>query len=229
MSEYLLINILIIIVPLILSFEKKIKFYKKFPQLLISIIIVSGAFIIWDSAAAYRGDWIFNPEFLNGLKFFDLPLEEILFFITVPYSIIFIYETMRYYYGENLNDKILVINKKYFIVVSILLVTFSIIFSDQYYTFTVLIFCAAFLLLTSFLFKEILSSKLYWIFILFSYLPFLLVNYLLTSLPIVMYNSKAIWGLRFITIPVEDFFYSFSLISFYLLVYLKSERLWKKN
>ncbi len=69
MSEYLIINILIIIVPLFLSFEKKIKFYKKFPQLLISIIIVGGAFIIWDAAAANRGDWMFNPEFVNGLKY----------------------------------------------------------------------------------------------------------------------------------------------------------------
>ncbi len=228
MSEYLIINILIIIVPLLLSFEKKIKYYKKFPQLLISIIIVGGAFIIWDSAAANRGDWMFNSEFTIGLKIFDLPLEEILFFITVPYSTIFIYETGKFYLTKT-TKKNFHIDKSIFLFLSFMFLFLSYNFSDQYYTFTVLIFCSVFLLIAVFFFKDLLESKLYWIFILVSYLPFLLVNYFLTSLPIVLYNPKAIWGLRFVTIPVEDFFYSFSLISFYLLVYLKSERLWKRS
>jgi hypothetical protein len=42
---------------------------------------------------------------------------------------------------------------------------------------------------------------------------------ILTALPVVPYNPTAIWGPRFITIPLEDFFYNYSLLSFYLLVY----------
>jgi len=84
MSEYLLINIFIIIVPLLLIFEQKLKFYKKVPAVLISILVVSTVYIIWDSIAAKAGDWAFNPKYLIGVYFFDLPLEEILFFIIFP-------------------------------------------------------------------------------------------------------------------------------------------------
>jgi len=44
-------------------------------------------------------------------------------------------------------------------------------------------------------------------------------------LTVVGYNPDAIWGGygvwngRFITIPYEDFFYNFSMLSFYLMVY----------
>lgn len=54
---------------------------------------------------------------------------------------------------------------------------------------------------------------------LLTFIPFLIVNYILTSLPVVTYNPNEITGFFVITIPAEDFFYSFSLIGFYILVY----------
>ena len=42
---------------------------------------------------------------------------------------------------------------------------------------------------------------------------FLLVNGILTGLPVVMYSSHAITGIRVISIPIEDFFYLFALIT----------------
>jgi len=59
----------------------------------------------------------------------------------------------------------------------------------------------------------------------FSFIPFLIVNYALTSLPVVLYNPASVWGFRILTIPIEDFFYSFSMISFYIIVYTASEDL----
>ncbi len=220
MSEYLLINIFIIIVPLLLTFEKKLKFYKKLLSVLISILVVSTAYIIWDSYAAKVGDWAFNPKYLIGIYFFGLPLEEILFFITVPFSIIFIYETVRFY----LKEKEIFFSRYIYFTVMILLIISMILFANQSYTLIVLSYCLAFFILALFLFPAILKSKIFWVTILISYLPFLIVNYLLTSLPIVTYNSDAIWGNRFITIPLEDFFYSFSMISLWLLVYLIADK-----
>lgn len=216
MSEYLLINIFIVIVPLLLIFERKLKFYKKLPAVLISILVVSTVYIIWDSIATKDGDWAFNPRYLVGVYFFGLPLEEILFFITVPYSIIFIYESVKFYLKER---EIFFSRYVYFSIMSLLIVG-TIMFSDQNYTVIVLIYCLAFFILALFFYRAILKSKIFWITILISYLPFLIVNYLLTSLPIVTYNSDAIWGKIFLTIPLEDFFYSFSMISLWLLVYL---------
>ncbi len=50
-------------------------------------------------------------------------------------------------------------------------------------------------------------------------MPFLLINTVLTALPVVEYNPEAIFGFRVFTIPIEDFFYNYAMLSFYLLFY----------
>lgn len=216
MSEYLFINIFIIIIPALLTLESKLKFYKKILPVSVSILIVGTVYIIWDVLATKAGDWAFNPKYLMGTYFLGLPLEEILFFITVPYSIIFIYETVKFY----LKEREIFLNKYFYLVFMTLLIAGIILFADQNYTMIVLIYCLAFFVLAMFFFPAILKSKIFWVTILISYVPFLIVNYILTALPIVTYNSSSIWGNRFFTIPLEDFFYSFSMISLWLFVYL---------
>ncbi|HSL89978.1 MAG TPA: lycopene cyclase domain-containing protein, partial [Ignavibacteriaceae bacterium] len=178
MSKYLLINILIIMVPMILSFEKNLRFYTKLPYYFFSLLFVSTAYIIWDSIATVRGDWGFNPEYLTGVYLFSLPLEEILFFITVPYSCLFIYETVNFY----IKDKKLNVSKYYFLIPLILLLINAYIFNDQPYTLTVSLYTASFFLI-SFLFDRLITSRNFWITIFITYIPFLIVNYVLTSVP----------------------------------------------
>ena len=55
---------------------------------------------------------------------------------------------------------------------------------------------------------------------------FAIFNHVLTSLPVVTYSPQAITGIRAGTIPIEDFFYNFSLLSFYLIIYLFAEKRW---
>lgn len=215
MSLYLIINILIIAVPLALSFESKISFYKRLKAFFFSIMIVSVSYIIWDAIATIRGDWGFNDDYLLGIRLFSLPVEEILFFITVPYSCIFIYETINLY----IKNKQLKIDSSIFLTIAIALFLFAIFFYEQYYTITVLLFSSAFIFTSLFFRKELIRSSNFWLTILITYIPFLGVNYVLTSLPIVWYNQSAIWGARFLTIPYEDFFYSFSMISWWIFFY----------
>jgi len=103
MSAYLLINIGIIAVPLLFSFEKNIQFYKKFPYILISMFVVGLFYVLWDIHAAANFHWSFNPEFTGNIKIAGLPLEEILFFVTVPYSMIFLYEVFIFYFNDKIN------------------------------------------------------------------------------------------------------------------------------
>lgn len=220
MSVYLLINILIIFVPLVMSFEKKISFYKKWKYLLLSLSIVSTGYIIWDIYATSRGDWAFNILHTMPWRFYGLPIEEVLFFITVPYSALFIYETLSLY----IPDKKINYSPAVSYASAVVLTAVAFMFYTQYYTFTVLLFSAGFFLLAEIKMKELLRSRNYWIFIAFMYVPFLVVNYLLTSIPVVLYSSQAIWGIRITTIPLEDFFYSFSMISFWLYFYLYFKR-----
>ena len=88
MSTYLLIDFLIIILPLIVSFFPYLSYYKKFPYVLFPIFAGGLFFVAWDSIATMLGDWSFNPEYVMGISFAGLPLEEVLFFIVVPFSLL---------------------------------------------------------------------------------------------------------------------------------------------
>lgn len=215
-NTYLLINLFIIIVPLILSFENKIKFSRNIVPVFISILVSSALFISWDIDAARRGDWSFNPEYVNSLKISGLPIEEILFFITVPYSILFVYECINYYVKNKDYSRYRLI----LLIFSIIIFSAGIIFIGTYYTSTVLLIGGMIFAVIYFLGSKIILNKAALITLCISVIPFLIVNYILTSLPVVIYNPDAITGIRFLTIPVEDFLYSISLISFSLFVYV---------
>jgi lycopene cyclase domain-containing protein len=222
MGTYLLINAAIIVIPLMLLFERKVKYYKKLSFVLGSIIPVGILYILWDIAATRRGDWAFNAEYITGISAFGLPIEEILFFITVPFSCIFIYESLSVY----LENRVLKLPRTLFIILGLFFVTAGFSFGNQSYTSIVSFFTGAFFIISSVFGFGILRSSRYWIYIAITLIPFFIVNYLLTSLPVVTYNPAAIFGIRITTIPVEDFFYSFSLLSFYILIYLSIGNLW---
>jgi lycopene cyclase domain-containing protein len=217
MSFYLYLNLAIIIVPLIFSFEKRIKFYSKFKALVVSILIVGVFFVGWDILATYRGHWSFNPSYVGMAKLFGLPIEEILFFITVPFSCLFVFKAIVYF----LEDKKLLSLKKWVVSIIGLLIIFSaLIFLNKEYTFLSIIsvgftvFCVSQVNLNLFL------SRAYWIYVLVTLFLFLIFNYILTSFPVVVYSPNAITGFKVTTIPIEDFLFNFSMLTNYLAVFL---------
>jgi lycopene cyclase domain-containing protein len=106
------------------------------------------------------------------------------------------------------------------------LVITAFIFMDQGYTFIVLLYTAIVVSLLSIGKKPLLSSRKFWIYTLITIGLFTAFNMILTAIPIVEYGPEFIWGGdglfngRFFTIPLEDFFYNFSMLSTYLLVYI---------
>jgi len=215
MSSYLLINIFVIIIPVVFSFEKKVRFYRKFPSVIASIFIVGAVYIIWDVIATARGDWAFSADHVMALRVFGLPLEEILFFITVPYACLFIYEVIR----SRIREREYRIPDLFMIILPVPFLIVGLINTGQPYTQTVFLFTAAFFILSMWLHPGLVRSKLYWVFLVITYVPFILMNGILTSVPIVTYGADAFSGIRIYTIPLEDFFYSFSMLSFHVLVY----------
>ena len=220
--NYLYIDVVIIAFPLIFSFVWKFKYYKFYKPLGASILIVGGSYIIWDAFVTSRGDWWFNYEYLSGPEILGLPIEEILFFIVVPYACIFIYENLVYFVG----DKEIKFNKWFYLGIFVIFVIIGLIFYRQEYTILAMFSVALFFLFCAFLYPQVLKSRLYWMYLIFSFIPFIIFNYYLTSLIVVYYNPEAIWGIRVTTIPLEDFFYNFSMLSFYLMVYIYFKNRW---
>lgn len=218
MSEYFFINVLIIAFPLIFSFDKRINYYKKFRNLFFSILTVGTSFVVWDSLVTARGDWAFNKAYTFGIEIINLPIEEILFFITVPFSCIFIFEALNYFF----KDEKLKINKKIFTIPAALFFLFSGYFSHLEYTSLVFFICGATILFLN-RFSDLFNSKNYWSYIGITFVLFFIFNYILTSLPIVTYNPNAILNIRILTIPIEDFFYNFAMLSLYLYAFTFSK------
>ncbi|MFZ4591650.1 MAG: lycopene cyclase domain-containing protein [Ignavibacteria bacterium] len=66
---------------------------------------------------------------------------------------------------------------------------------------------------------RILRQRLFWVFWLVVTVLMVIVNGYLTWRPIVIYNEAKMLGVRLFTIPLEDFFFGFSLIGLNLIIW----------
>ncbi len=69
----------------------------------------------------------------------------------------------------------------------------SLALRDQGYTSKALASCSFFLIVAYWLDRPLLTSRHYWTWLAICYIPFLLVNSVLTALPVVQYNPAAIF------------------------------------
>jgi lycopene cyclase domain-containing protein len=99
-SEYFLVLALSVVAPFILSFSKNLDFYKYPARLILSIGIPFVIFVVWDMIVTARGHWSFNPKYITGIMLYDLPIEEVLFFIIIPFCGIFTWESVKYFMRE---------------------------------------------------------------------------------------------------------------------------------
>jgi lycopene cyclase domain-containing protein len=210
--------------PLALSFDKKVAFYKKWKYLFPAMIIPALLYIIWDFYFTAQGVWSFNEAYITGIKLYNLPVEEVLFFFIVPYCCLFIYECIHSYFPAVQN--IVWANKLLLILATVLLIT-GIIFYKKYYTGWTFIFTAIFLFALHFINKKtkIFNAGLFVAAYAVMLIPFLIVNGFLTAIPVVLYNDAENLGFRIYTIPFEDTFYGMLLILMNVVIYesLKSK------
>jgi len=215
MYTYLLLNIFTIAIPLALSFDKKVQFWKKWKFLFPAIFITLIFFIIWDHFFTKEGIWGFNPDYLVGVWLLGLPLEEWLFFITVPYACVFIYESLNAYIKtDNLKSIATVVTFP----LATLLIILALVFNDQAYTFYNFLFSGFFILLHWLLFRYKYLGRFLRAYLV-HLIPFVVVNGVLTSIPVVWYNNAENFSFRIGTIPVEDFIYSLLLLLMNITIY----------
>ena len=184
------------------------------------MIIPALLYIVWDIYFTTKGVWSFNEAYITGIKLYNLPLEEVLFFFIVPYCCVFIYACIRSYFPNLVNKK----NADVFLkVLAVLLLITGIIYFDKYYTGWTFIFTGAFILIIYSVRKFFKSFDA--VSFLVSYaiclIPFLIVNGFLTAIPVVIYNDAENLGIRIYTIPFEDAFYGMLLVLMNITLYEK--------
>ena len=187
-------------------------FIKHWKPVFLSIFLIAVPFIVWDIIFTNKGVWGFNPEYHLNLQIFGLPLEEILFFICIPYASIFThYAFIHYFEKVGLTSKIVKAISAGLFVIFAFFILFA--YPKLYTTINFVLFLI--LILFSFLLKENHLSQFYITFLIIL-LPFFLVNGILTGSfiegEVVWYDNDENLGVRIGTIPVEDIIYAFNLI-----------------
>ncbi len=224
---YLALNIGTIFIPFIASFYKPQAFYKVWKYFFGANFLVAIPFVLWDIQFTRMGIWGFNSDYFLGTHILNLPLEEVMFFACIPYACTFTYFALKYLLPETKFSKYQHFFKYLFLAISVSFILFG---YQQVYTVTIGI--VAFLMLLYSIWKSIDFAHIFLTYFLVT--PFfLIVNGVLTGSfikePVVWYNNVENFGVRIGTIPVEDFLYSFVLISLNILLMNGLQQLSKKQ
>lgn len=217
-AEYVLLNLVIVLGPLALSFDRRVHFVQYWPQLFPAICLVMIPFVLWDALVTDR-HWWFNLSYTLPYRFLNLPIGEWLFFITVPYASIFTWEVLIAYFTNREWPQL----RFFSIIIFTILVPLAALAlrAGKEYT-AIVVFALSFVFLLDYILKaKIFMQSRTHVFTLLLILMMLIFNGYLTARPVVIYDPQYQLGLRIYTIPIEDFFYGFTLIFAVLVIYEK--------
>lgn len=214
-----------VIMPFALSFDRKVAFYRQWKALFPATILTAAIFITWDIYFTQHNVWWFNEAYVTGLFIAGLPIEEWLFFIIIPYCCIFIYEVSRAYIKREWKRFIIPLN----IFLFLFFLGITLLHIDRIYT--AVNFGMATIMIGLQFFLKTHKTYLFHFYIAYalSIIPFLIVNGVLTSMPVVGYNDEENLAARIYTIPVEDFAYLVNLLLMNLNLYEFFKSVYRKT
>ena len=175
--------------------------------MLVVIVIPAIPFLLWD-ALVTGAHWHFNLLYVSGIKIVNLPIEEILFFITVPFACLFTWEMIIRRAKEKQMD-LRGLRLLLYLALPAGIYFFSI---GKQYTGLTLSFIFLANLVDQFLKTNLLFDLRFYFYLLLIVIFTLIFNGYLTWRPVVTYGVEYQLDFRIITIPVEDFFYGISLL-----------------
>ena len=215
---YLWLDLGSFLIPFLFSFHPKIQFYKKWPAFLLGWFVMMAVFIPWDIIFTMNGFWGFNPDYLSGIEFLHLPIEEWLFFLCIPYACVFTH------YALTELIPAFSIPKRTTQLIFMLLISLLVIVLwyryDRWYTLVNFVYGLLLLGVTINRKPEVLGPFLASFLIIL--IPFFIVNGVLTGSfieePVVWYNNYENLGIRIGTIPIEDIIYNLGMLLTIVLV-----------
>ena len=212
MSLYTIILIASILIPFLLSFDKKLQFFKQWKYLIPSIVAIALFYIVGDIYFTKIGVWGFNRTHSSNIFLFKLPIEEWLFFLAIPYASIFLHDVLHAYF-PSFQLPIYVSRRLSIFFFLMALVTLLLNLDKAYTVYILTIFII--IITVSYFDKSDTINRFYCTFLIIL-IPFVLVNGVLTGAftaePVVWYDHSENLNLRFITIPIEDFIYGFTML-----------------
>ena len=220
---YLTINFLSFVVPFLFSFYPKASFFRKWKYVWPAILLSAAFFVCWDVIFTSLGVWGFNPKYVTGVFWLGLPIEEILFFICIPYACLFTYFALDHLVEK---DYLRPHHELITSALVILLLLVGIYNIDRTYTAVASLSAGLFLAFSMLKLRMRFMGRFYFAFGVLL-LPFLVINGALTGAftdePVVWYNNAENLGLRVGTIPLEDVIYGLLMILIPITIWEKLE------
>ena len=215
--EYLLFNLVVITGPIACQFNRQIKPISYWRLRLLSSAIVMIPYIIWDVLVT-GSHWWFNAAYTLNFRLLGLPIEEWLFFITVPFGCLLVWETLP---RADKATQMKILRYVRLILYMMLLGGVSVFSMGKQYTGLVLL-CFGFVGLTDRLLRvDLLLQPKTYLYLAVVLGLILVFNGYLTARPVVLYGEVYQIGYRIFSIPIEDFGYGFTLMLFNAILYEK--------
>lgn len=215
--EYLLFNLLIISGPIALSFDSRVRYIRNWSKAALASLSSLVPFIIWDSLVTGR-HWWFNHTYTLDVRILRLPIGEWLFFFTVPFACLFIWEIITTFRPRR---DIKMFDNLRLLWLLVIPVGVWLFFIGLEYTGLVLVALSIISLLDKFLKTNIIMDARYYVMLGILIGLMLVFNGYLTARPLVLYDPSYQLNFRIITIPLEDFLFGISHILLTLIFYTK--------
>jgi lycopene cyclase domain-containing protein len=205
---YLIILVLFILIPAGISLKRNDRYLHKLKYLFPAILFTGAIFIIWDIRFVELGIWNFNPDYITGILIRNLPVEEWIMFFAIPFLGVYVYEFLK-------SLTIRTNQPNLFVVISLVLLTvfgiITFIFRKNIYPFFTFFLLTIYFGYTIFRNNFKKNYPAFYISLLIMLLPFLILRGIITSLPVITFNSEHILNIHIFTIPIEDLGYFFLL------------------
>lgn len=206
---------LTVVIPLVLSFARwQFRWSQQdWLRLLQVFVFVSVPFVLLDVLSHDRGWWAYNSHFITGVRLGGLPLEEIMFFFVIPFACLYLYSAAV----RAAKDSPIGLRWLWRVVLGVFTVAsmaLAVIQPEERTIVDVVLFTVVATVATV---RPPTRIGALWLTVVVGL--FLVVNTVLTALPIVTYDPVFGSAYRLGTIPLEDVLYNFSFLYLALLVW----------
>jgi lycopene beta-cyclase len=99
--QYLILMGLCLLITLPLEFLFGARVWRRPRRLAAAMGVPVALFLVWDVIAIERKHWNFNPKYVTGWELpFNLPVEELVFFLVIPVCCLLTLEAVRNVLGR---------------------------------------------------------------------------------------------------------------------------------
>lgn len=217
---YLLIDLGILLFTVILFSIKQLDFARNSKFIILAVLINVFVFSVPTEFLTRLKVIVFNPPYLTGLTLWELPVEELLLSLVLPLCGLSVYLFLNARFPDNTSEKYSLAVSNIMLGICIAMLYFG---HQKLYTVFTFAFLLVFLLYIEYVNKLRFMYKFYRAYLV-TLVPFYLVHGVITSLPVLQYNSAETLNFNLFHIPFESHFYFMAmlLLSIYLFELFKT-------